>query len=371
MDVAYISGSTIPSKKANSIHVMKMCNAISEEGVSVKLFAMKRNNKSNDTFEYYGLDRNFEVEYVYRIPIDVVGPAVYSILVALKVKQMSNIDVIYSRHRYALACLITSGTPFVYETHTMPKGEVETKTERLLFRSKSFKYLVVVSRKLKKDFLSTFTELSPKSVIVAHDASDKPKIDQSISPNLWPGRTSSLQVGYSGHLYPGKGMEVISKLAPKIPSIDFHIIGGSKKEIKKWKQKAHYENLHYHGHVPHKSMSLYYNSIDVGICPLQDFVIIPSGKNISRWTSPLKIFEYMAHGLAVICSDLDVLKEVVEHGENGLIAERDSVQDWKSKINKLKCSKELRDKLSENAKNDHADRYTWKSRARRLLSKIL
>ena len=39
MKIAYISKSFIPSRTANSIHVMKMCSALAENGHEVTLLA--------------------------------------------------------------------------------------------------------------------------------------------------------------------------------------------------------------------------------------------------------------------------------------------------------------------------------------------
>ena len=42
MRIVYISNSTIPSKAANSVHVMKMCQAFADNGHEVVLLAPDR-----------------------------------------------------------------------------------------------------------------------------------------------------------------------------------------------------------------------------------------------------------------------------------------------------------------------------------------
>jgi len=369
VNIAYLSASKIPSRKANSVHVMKMCSAMSQWGADITLFAEKGGTERGNTFEQYGLDECFNINYTQWPNLRVLGSLTYSVLMSAKLYQLRDFDLIYSRHRYALLFALIHNIPFVYEIHSMPKNVIEHQTEKLLFQSVAFRKLVVVSAQLREDFLSGFRDLVPSDVVVAHDAADRPKTRQSINSNSWPGRKSTLQVGYVGHLYPGKGMKVISSLAPMMPEIDFHIIGGADKDIQKWKQKASCENLYYHGFVPHGRLSLYYNSLNVGLCPIQD-TVVTGGKDISRWTSPLKIFEYMSHGLPVLCSDLPVLREVIKNRKNGLVAKRDSIQDWKKKLTELRRDDELRDKLSKKAKKIHEKRFTWEHRARRVLSKI-
>ena len=59
MRIAYLAPSIIPSRSANSIHVMKMCNAFSLHGHDVILIipdSPKNEEKNiNDIFSFYGV----------------------------------------------------------------------------------------------------------------------------------------------------------------------------------------------------------------------------------------------------------------------------------------------------------------------------
>ena len=67
MKILYISKSSIPSRTANSIHVMKMCQAFADNGHEVVLLAPDIKNKvetgvnSNDPYNYYGVKKNFKI----------------------------------------------------------------------------------------------------------------------------------------------------------------------------------------------------------------------------------------------------------------------------------------------------------------------
>ena len=68
MRIAYLSSAWIPSRTANSIHVMKMCQALARAGHEVVLFAPD-NAKTGapnepDPFDYYGIERIFHIEYL-------------------------------------------------------------------------------------------------------------------------------------------------------------------------------------------------------------------------------------------------------------------------------------------------------------------
>ena len=98
-----------------------------------------------------------------------------------------------------------------------------------------------------------------------------------------------------GHLYKGKGMEIIEALAHKVDTdIEFHIIGGINQDIKKWTNKINSKNVFY-GHVAHNEVGKYLNALDVCLVPNQKIVLAfgsnQDGMNISDFTSPLKVFD--------------------------------------------------------------------------------
>ena len=69
MRILYISNSIIPSRTANSIHVMKMCQAIADKGHDVILIApnQKENYEKNidDVYEFYGVRKNFKIKKLW------------------------------------------------------------------------------------------------------------------------------------------------------------------------------------------------------------------------------------------------------------------------------------------------------------------
>ena len=87
-------------------------------------------------------------------------------------------------------------------------------------------------------------------------------------------------------------------------------------------------------------------------------------------TSPLKMFEYMVSGTPVIASNISVLKEILVHNENSLIVEYDNVKAWYQSILKLKENVELSNRISNAAKVEVENRYTWKIRAKRIIDEF-
>jgi glycosyltransferase involved in cell wall biosynthesis len=99
--------------------------------------------------------------------------------------------------------------------------------------------------------------------------------------------------------------------------------------------------------------------------PYQARVAASSGGDISRYLSPMKMFEYLASGRVVLASDLPVLGEVLT-SENAVILPGGEVEAWADAIRVLQAEPERRATLAAQARRT-AQRYTWQARATRIL----
>ena len=369
MQILYISKSTLPSRSANSIQVMKMCQAFADNGHEVVLLApnLKNNYEKNlkDNFEYYGIKKNFEIKKLYH-PNTKFGALIYTIAIFKYLLLNRRYDLVYGRFLHGLYLAALLNFKVIYESHTPTFNE---KNHRLLIfkrliKSKNFIKMIVISKVLKNMYLKN-GYLSESKIQVAHDGADEVSNFNSRSKLL--GSKKNLKVGYVGHLYKGKGIEVIASIANKIDNdIEIHIIGGLEKDITFWKNKIDSKNIYFYGFVPHQKVSNYINALDVCLLPNQKVVFAygsdPSNisLNISTFTSPLKLFEYMAHKKPIIASDFSVIREVL-NDSNSILVKCDDIDMWISSINKLKNFDD-REKIAKQALNDFY-RYSWKNRA--------
>ena len=83
--------------------------------------------------------------------------------------------------------------------------------------------------------------------------------------------------------------------------------------------------------------------------------------------SPLKVFEYMSSGNAIICSDLLVIKEILNNKVNCLLVKPNDVSAWIKSILLLVDKPELREQLGKKAKFDLENYFTWEKRAKNIL----
>jgi glycosyltransferase involved in cell wall biosynthesis len=102
----------------------------------------------------------------------------------------------------------------------------------------------------------------------------------------------------------------------------------------------------------------YQESVSIGI----------AGHDTARWMSPMKMFEYMASGAAIVSSDLPVLREVLVAEHNCLLAPAADVARWSECVARLAADAQLRERLGGNAHEDYARSHTWTIRAKSLLA---
>jgi len=82
-----------------------------------------------------------------------------------------------------------------------------------------------------------------------------------------------------------------------------------------------------------------------------------------QFTSPLKLFEYMAAGLPVVAPALPNIAEVIREGENGVLFPPGNIQDLAHRITDLASDPESARRLGEVARREALKKYTWRANA--------
>lgn len=368
MRLDYLSASIVPSRAANSVHVMKMCAAFTRRGHRVSLYCRTTPGSTGDVGEIYGVDAEFELVRVHWPAVRFVGGPLYATRVRREMRRRPKADLRYGRDLYSCLAASYDDVPIVYEAHTPPSSAAVRWIQARLFARPSFERLVVISRALGDEYRRLFPWLAAHKILVAHDAADLPG---DTAPAANGSHATAVTVGYVGGLYPGKGVELVLRVAELCPRTRFVVVGGSEKEIQYWRQETSAQNLEFRGWVAPADVGSVLREFDIAVAPYQSRVSTYGGRSndVSRWMSPLKLFEYMAHGCAVICSDLPVLREIVQDGENGLLRDPDRPEDWAQAIGQLEQDPELRHSLGAGARA-FATRHTWDERSSRVLARL-
>ena len=109
----------------------------------------------------------------------------------------------------------------------------------------------------------------------------------------------------------------------------------------------------------------YQAACDILLMPYQHKVSASSGGDIVKFLSPMKLFEYLACGRAILSSDLPVLREVL-NSQNAILLPADDSAAWVAAIRELKANPEKRAALAAQAQADASD-YSWEARAEQIM----
>jgi glycosyltransferase involved in cell wall biosynthesis len=170
---------------------------------------------------------------------------------------------------------------------------------------------------------------------------------------------------YTGHLYAGRGMEILLHLAQGNPAVNFLWVGGRSGDVAAWRAKVQdlgLKNILLTGFVPNVHIPLYQAAGEILLMPYERSVSVSGGGNTADICSPMKMFEYMACGRAILSSDLPVLREVLNENNAVLVPPEDST-GWQAALSRLVGDEALRRRLGAQARSDVAQ-YTWQERAR-------
>lgn len=377
MKIVYIAPSVIPARSANSIHVLQQCKALAVFSNNVVLYSKrticKQGQLIDKIMDTYGVDTGSLNIVTFWNKIDKFATlqiAFFSIFHLLINKRP---DIIISRNLYASFFLAILRKPLLFETHQLEYGFRKYLQKKIL--SSKHTTTILISHELKKILIKHHNAVPVKSIVLPDAARDgitpissslRRKSLYEIYPDLereWIG-----VCGYFGHLYSGRGIEIIEKIAFKRPNILFLIFGGNQDEIKNKEKLNQQSNLVYMGFVPHLRAQHLMKLFDILLMPYQKNVSIGiKGHDTAKWMSPMKMFEYMATGVPIVSSNLTVLREVLINNVNALLVSHDNVDEWINAIDKLIEDKELAKKIGAQSHKDYNNLYTWSQRAKRII----
>lgn len=364
--IAYAAQVPLPSHRAQAVHVMRMCSAFARAGHEVELFTEPGNTSVPNIFDHYGLPEAFSIHHVRQSRLRGWGAFQFARDIVRSAGSREALSLIYARHIHTAVLAARRGVPVIFEAHMPPSNALHAILMRHLFALDAWRGLVVITESLRQEYLKRFPRLDPSRVLVAHDGADLPP---EVPASALTDSKSAFRVGYVGNLYPGKGIEIITQIAGRMPEVEFHVVGGRTAEVEDWRSRCEGDcRVVFHGEVRNAEVGNYLSAFDLVLLPAQSRVSPDGGSaDISAWTSPMKLFEYMAHECVIIASDLPVLQEVLTNERNALIVRHDDPRAWVGAIERLRADPALGHRLAAQARQDLAAQYTWTARANRVL----
>lgn len=273
--------------------------------------------------------------------------------------------IIYSREDHfagylLLALRLIPGIRAYFEAHYFPP------TRRNLWWQLKMDGIVTINPLLREAYLAAGSR--PEKTAVVPDGVDITRF----SPQMLPGQARSTLgfsekrplLIYSGHLFAWKGVYTLIEAMSFLADVDCMIVGGLAADVaavQQYTADRQIKNVALVGQVAPTAVPSYLWAADVLVLP-------NSGKNkISQlYTSPLKLFEYMAAGRPIIASDLPSLHQVLTHGRNAHLVAPDNPRALADGVLFLLNNKAYAAQISQQAQHD-VQAYSWDQRAQRIV----
>ena len=375
MRIAVITNSRIPSLTANSIQAMKVYQALMDLGHDLRLFVPAETEPVmyQSLIAHYGLRLAPDLEL---LPSEKHFKRFDFIFHAQRAAKRFKADLIYTWLPQSAALGLWSGYPVVLEMHADVAGRMGAWWLRQFWKTSGRKLMTVTTSALRHALeRSTRLQFKDESLLVAPNGVELERYAELPSPlearrqlNLPEGLT----VGFTGHIYPGRGADLLFELAKQMPQVNFLWVGGTPELVDFWRGKlteARMTNVMMTGFVKHEVIPLYQAASDVLLMPYSRSISASSGQDIAEVINPMKMFEYMASGRAIVSADLPSIREVLHEG-NAVFVEAGEVGKWKVEIESLLADEPRRNALANQARKD-VSQLTWVKREERVMKVIM
>lgn len=388
-ELHYISFVRFPTEKAHGLQIAQNCEAFADMGYDVTLWASTRKNipemdAIKDIHAHYGVNSNFVIKRISSIDIYHlangnprleyiafwVHTISYCLMLILNVF-MNKADIYYSRDRYPLIALslIIPKEKLAFEVHQFAPTDKGAKAQQSLVRRVG--HIVAITPKLQEDFINKHRAL-PEQIMLAHDGIREARFSQLLDKTEARQRVgweqSAFIVGYMGRLHTmgmDKGVGLLVDASAKIEGVTLALVGGpddmANQLEQQWLEQGGDSRAFYNaGTVKPDEIPTYLAAFDVCAMPF------PWTEHYAYYMSPLKLFEYMASGKAILATDLPSVIDVVTHRETAYIVEPGNQKAIGEGIIALKNDATLRETLGRNAREIVLAKYTWEARARHI-----
>lgn len=365
-----------PSEKAASLFAGKSAESFAREGVETILIVPRRISRgATDPYQYYNLEKNFKIVYLPTIdlfgapflkaaafPISFLTFSIFTFFFLI-FKARKN-DFIYSNESLPIYLSSFYFPNTLYELHDFPK-------KKSFFHRNLFKRVrnILSHNNWKMEKLEIIFGVPKSKMILERNAVEIKEFDIPVSKEKAREKLGlpleKKIVVYTGHLYSWKGVDTLAEVAKKLPEALVVFVGGTLPDIKRFKDTYdHIPNILIVGYKEHAEIPYWQKAGDVLILPNT------AKEDISKfYTSPMKLFEYMASGRPIIASRIPSIVEIL-NDKNSVLVESDSVEALASAIFGIAHNQEKGETLSSQARVD-VEEYAWDKRAKRILAFIV
>lgn len=373
MKIKYITNVRIPTPRAQGYAIIKMCSEFSKAGAELELVIPNKKDSDSlgfNAFKYYNIEENF---FINRIPTpDFLGKTlkfgrflywidiILFFLISKIYVKITSEDIIYTRD-YLTLLFFSRKNKLILELHDLPKST-------FLFKKVIYKPILffVLNKNLKEELISMGVNsnkifISPSGVDINDFENNRRVEDLRKEINLPKDKKIIL---YTGQFYSWKGAQTLAEAAQFQPDFLFLFVGGTEPEYSEFvKTFGNKKNILIRPFVNRSLISTYLKSADVLVLPNS-----ANSKISTHFTSPLKLFEYMAAKKPIVASRLPSIEEVINNTDCVYYAEADDPKSFSRSIYEALNDNNSSEKV--NVAYRIARENSWQSRAEKILKII-
>lgn len=337
--INYVTFSSIPSPLPSSLQIIKTCESLSKHNYNVTLIKPGTGHKKFQISKYYDLKYKVNIKEFINFKSFPVGLKFYQYCLSCLIyilKKKGSISI--TRNYFICYLLLLFREKVILEIHHDTK--IEGRVTRFILKytnflnNKNLINIIAISNSVKNLFIKKYKVASKKITVLPSGSSLKVNFSPKLNVN------KRLKVGYFGSISPSKGINTLIKLSKIDLENDYYIFGGNKNTISKIRIKNMNKNLFLNKSIPYAILPKMMLKMDVLVMPYCK-TIKSWGEvdDISEYISPLKLFDYLAVGKAIISSDLKVLREIISSKNAFFVNNFENVYEWKKKISIVKNNK--------------------------------
>ncbi len=374
--VAYAAFDPFPNLKGSGTRIARLAGALAEAGASVTVLSLPGTCRVElpTGVELRPL-RIAEDNYLCRALA--FRAAIARELVALRPDVVQfrgpfegQAALAFVRGRAVRSLFEVNGLPSVELRYHYPAVATATRFEAKL-RDSEQRLLaaadaVITQSRATERFLSLRGMPGGRSAVIPNGADPLPL--ETCARQSGTGPTRLL---YVGTLAPWQGLPdllVALRRAARADDLQLDVVGwGQKRWRRLLERRARRlkvgERVTFHGAVPRSELAGLIAASDICAAPLRR-----DRRNRVQGCSPIKLFEYMAAGRAVLATNLPCLQEIVRDGATGVLARASHTHDLAVRLGELAADPGLRARLGARARRELAESATWEHRTAALVA---
>lgn len=376
------------SKDGQNVHIEEMLKAFKDQGHSVTLVGPtpnkpdtpkgKKNEQDHPAFKsrLFHMMKKLLPSFIYELLEYGYNLKAYRRLCAAIDHQKP--DFVYERYNLFMLAGVWAAKkynlPLILEVNAPLADERKNHGQLSLYRFaknieqqtwQSASALITVSDVLA-DKIRT-TGVSPEKIHVMHNGIDPDKFNKKNTDTgqlvQWYNLFGKTILGFTGYARPWHKLdEVIRLIALLKNDHNLHLLAvGDGPAVNDCLKLAAdlgiQDRVTFTGPVPRENIASYVNCFDIALQPA-----------VTDYASPLKLFEYMALGKAIIAPDQPNIREILTDHHDSLLFQPSSDDSFRQAIETLLADPALRHRLSENAEKTLSEKsFFWSTNAARTL----